>query len=116
MGFTLSPALPRNSMLDSQRSAPRIECSQAVLAAMYEFAWVNAGGEHGRLQPLWENGDRLYCRTWRNSADGVQQAFLAVLPAAEHPAITTINSLTHEFALKEYLDVAWAARPLELVQ
>lgn len=39
-----------------------------------------------------------------------------MLPAAEHPASTTISGLAHEFALKDYLDGAWAARPLELVR
>jgi PAS domain S-box-containing protein len=83
---------------------------------MTEFAWVDTGGEHRLLQPLWDDGERLYCRTWRNNAEGVRHALMAVLPAAEHPAPTTISRLAHEFALKDYLDGAWAARPLELVR
>ena len=78
-------------------------------------AWVDTGGEHRPLQPLWDDGDRLYCRTWRSIAEGVRHELIAVLPVAEHPAPTTINRLAHEFALKDYLDGAWAARPLELV-
>jgi PAS domain S-box-containing protein len=81
---------------------------------MTEFAWVDTDGEHRLLQPLWDDGERLYCRTWRNNAQGVPHALIAVLPAAE-PAPTTISRLAHEFALKDYLDGAWAARPLELV-
>jgi PAS domain S-box-containing protein len=83
---------------------------------MTELAWVDTGGEHRLLQPLWDDGERLYCRTWRNNAEGVgQEELMAVLPAAEHPAPTIISRLAHEFALKDYLDGAWAARPLELV-
>jgi PAS domain S-box-containing protein len=82
---------------------------------MTDFAWVDTGGEHRVLQPLWDDGERLYCRTWRNNAEGVQQALMAVLPATEHPAPITFSRLAHEFALKDYLDGAWATRPLELV-
>ena len=83
---------------------------------MTDFAWVDTGGERRTLQPLWDDGERLYCRTWRNNAEGDQQALLAVLPATEHPAPATFRRLAHEFALKDYLDGAWAARPLELVR
>ena len=78
--------------------------------------WVDSRGERRLLQLLWSDGERLYCRTWRNNAEGAEHALIAVLPAAEHPASTTISGLAHEFALKDYLDGAWAARPLELVQ
>ncbi len=78
--------------------------------------WVDSRGERRLLQPLWSDGERLYCRTWRNNAEGAEHALIAVLPAAEHPASTTISGLAHEFALKDYLDGAWAARPLELVR
>ena len=89
--------------------------SKAALPEMTEFAWVDTRGESQPLQPLWNDGERLYCRTWRDDAEGVRHAVMAVLPAAEHPAPTTISRLAHEFALKDYLDGAWAARPLELV-
>ena len=82
---------------------------------MTELAWVDTGGEHRILEPLWDDGERIYCRTWRNNAQGVPHAVMAVLPAAEHPAPNTISQLAHEFALKDYLDDAWAARPLQLV-
>ena len=83
---------------------------------MTDFAWVDTDGEHRVLQPLWDDGERLYCKTWRNNAEGVQQVLIAVLAATEHPASTTYSRLAHEFALKDYLDGAWAARPLELVR
>ena len=86
-----------------------------MLPAMTEFALADVGGEHQLLEPLWDDGERLYCRTWRNNTEGVRQALIAVMPVAEHPAPTTISRLVHEFELKNYLDSAWAARPLELV-
>jgi PAS domain S-box-containing protein len=82
--------------------------------AMTEFAWVDASGQHRLLQLLWEDDERLYCRTWQHQAEGIQRALVALLPTAEHP--TANSRLAHEFALKDYLDGAWAARPLELVQ
>jgi serine/threonine protein kinase len=41
---------------------------------------------------------------------------LAVFPAAEHPAPATIDRLAHEYELRDALDAAWAARPLQLVR
>jgi len=53
---------------------------------MTEFAWVDTGGGHHLLEPLWNDGERLYCKTWGNNGEGVQQELLAVVPAAEYPA------------------------------
>jgi PAS domain S-box-containing protein len=41
---------------------------------------------------------------------------VAVLPAAEYPTPGSIERLTHEYGLRDYLDGAWAARPFELVR
>ena len=68
------------------------------------------------LQVLWEDGDRVFCRTWRPGADGDPYAVLAVLPAAEHPAPATLDRLAHEYALKDELDGPWAVRPLAFVR
>ncbi len=65
---------------------------------------------------LWEDGERVFCRGWRHSPDGNQNAVLAVMPAAEHPTRPSLDRLTHEYALKDHLDGAWAVRPLELVR
>jgi predicted ATPase len=67
------------------------------------------------LEVLWEDGDRIYCKAWRND-DGVWQEFMAVLPTGEHPSPDSINRLSHEYGLKDYLDDAWALRPLELAR
>ena len=70
----------------------------------------------GGLQVLWEDGERVFCRGWRLGADGNRRAVLAVLPAAEHPSPASLARLTHEYELKDELDGAWAARPLELAR
>ena len=41
---------------------------------------------------------------------------VVVLPASEQPTRNTLDRLTHEYSLKDELDSAWAARPLELVR
>jgi PAS domain S-box-containing protein len=66
------------------------------------------------FQVLWEDGDRIFCRGQRRSADG--DTVLAVLPATEHPTPASLDRLAHEYGLKEELNGAWAVRPLELVR
>jgi hypothetical protein len=39
-----------------------------------------------------------------------------VVPAEERPSRSSLDRLTHEYGLKDELDKAWAARPLELVR
>jgi PAS domain S-box-containing protein len=75
-----------------------------------------AGKEEDSPQVLWEDGEHVFCRGWRLRADGHRFAALAVVPVAEHPPPDTIDSLAHEYGLKDELDGAWAARPLELVR
>ncbi|WP_354082031.1 AAA family ATPase [Bradyrhizobium sp. S3.3.6] len=41
---------------------------------------------------------------------------LVVLPANEHPAPAVLDRLAHEYELRDELDAAWAARPLEFVR
>ena len=48
--------------------------------------------------------------------DGSRREFLVAQPCAEHPTPGTVNRLAHEYGLKDYLDSAWALRPLELVR
>jgi PAS domain S-box-containing protein len=74
---------------------------------------LGAGAGSG-LQVLREEAERLVCRGWRTDADGTRTATLAVLAATEHPTPGTLDRLAHEYALKDQLDIAWAARPLEL--
>src|SRR5580704_14087731 len=69
-----------------------------------------------KFEVLWEDDDYVFCRGWRLGADGNRSAVLAVLPATEHPAPATLDRLNHEYGLKDDLDGAWAARPLELIR
>ena len=72
-------------------------------------------GDDG-LQVLWEDGDRVFCRGRCLSADGSRTAVLVTFPAAERPSPASLDRLDHEYGLKDELDSAWAARPLELVR
>src|SRR6516165_471643 len=67
-------------------------------------------------QVLWEDGERVFRRGWRPDDDGSRSAVLIVLPAADQPSRSSLDRLTHEYELKDELDGAWAARPLELVR
>ncbi len=69
-----------------------------------------------RLQVLWEDGERVVCRGWRPGAHGEQRAVLIALPAGERPSPASLDRLAHYYELKDELDGAWAARPLELVR
>ena len=83
---------------------------------MKPSSWFDVDGQNSPLEVLWEDSERVFCRTWRDGADGDRHAVLAVLPAAEHPTSGSLNRLTHEYELRDDLDSEWAARPLELVR
>ena len=68
------------------------------------------------LQPLWEDGERVYCRGSRVGPDGRHHAVLAAVPAAGHPTPEILDRFAHEYEMKDELDSAWAVRPLELVR
>src|ERR1043166_3843853 len=70
----------------------------------------------GGSQVLWEDGERVFRRGWRLDDNGKRRAVLMVLSAAEHPSRSSLERLTHEYELKDELDEAWAARPLDLVR
>ncbi len=65
---------------------------------------------------LSEEGEPFLCRGSRLGADGGRSAVLAVVLSAEHPPPFILDRLAHEYGLKDELDSAWAARPLELVR
>src|SRR5499425_2522991 len=70
----------------------------------------------GNSQVLWEDGERVVRRSWQLDDNGGRRPVLIVQPAADHPARSTLDRLTHEHELKHELDGAWAVRPLELVR
>ena len=61
---------------------------------------------------LWEDGERLYSRVWRDVDGDDRREFLVVQPCAEHPMQATVARLAHEYELRDYLDSEWALRPL----
>ena len=70
---------------------------------------IGAEGEDS-LEVVWEDGEFLLRRA-RLDIDGERREVLTLLPAAEHPTPATLDRFAHEYALKDKLDVAWAARP-----
>ncbi|KJC35306.1 histidine kinase [Bradyrhizobium sp. LTSP857] len=77
-------------------------------------SFLGAGWVHGQ-QVLCDDEGILLCRACRENSDGERNIVLAVLPAAEHPSPQSLDRLAHEFGLKDELDGAWAAKPLELL-
>jgi PAS domain S-box-containing protein len=77
---------------------------------------LNGAYPDGGSQVLWEDGERVFRRGWRLDDNSKQRAVLIVLPAADQPSRSSLDRLTHEYELKDELDGAWAARPLELVR
>jgi PAS domain S-box-containing protein len=82
---------------------------------MNPSSWFEVGGDSG-LRVAWEDGDRVFCRGWRDGVNGDRNTVLVVLPAAEHPTSASLNRLAHEYGLKDDLDDAWAARPVALTR
>ena len=77
---------------------------------------LNIAYSDGSSQVLWEDGERVFSRSWRLDDDGNRLAVLLVAPAADHPSRSILDRLTHEYELKDELDGAWAARPLALMR
>ncbi len=69
-----------------------------------------------RLQVLWGDGERVLFRGSRLGAEGERKPVLAVLLAADRPPPLALERLAHEYELRNELDSAWAARPLEFVR
>ena len=67
------------------------------------------------LEILSEDSGLVLGRGRRDGAEGQRSDVLVVLPASEQPNSATLDRLTHEFALRDEFDGAWAARPLDLL-
>jgi PAS domain S-box-containing protein len=76
----------------------------------------SASGGNGTLEVLWEDTGRAFCRLSRDVAERPRHAFIPILSGDDHPTLESINRLTHEYELKDYLDTAWALRPVEFVR
>jgi PAS domain S-box-containing protein len=80
---------------------------------MIPSSWSDVGVRTG-LRVAWEDGDRIFCKGWRDDADSNRNTFLLVRPADDQPTSESLNRLTHEYGLKDDLDNAWSARPVAL--
>ena len=65
-------------------------------------------GQVSSLQPLWEDGERVFCRGWREGNDNRRTAVLAVQLSADPAKASGLDRLTREY---EHLDRrgAWRA-------
>lgn len=77
---------------------------------------LGAGWEDDSLEVLWRDADRAFCRLGWDVAGGGRHAFIPILSGTEHPTLKSLNRLTHEYELREYLDRTWALQPMELVR
>jgi predicted ATPase/signal transduction histidine kinase len=67
------------------------------------------------LEVLCDDGERIFYRQRRPSADGKSNTVLIVRLTAEHPTAVSLDRFAHEYALRDELDEPWAVRPLELI-
>ena len=74
-----------------------------------------AGGGYD-LQALAEDEERIFCRGWRMAPTAPGSACSPCFPPRGPPTPVSLDRLAHEYALRDELDDAWAARPLELVR
>jgi predicted ATPase/signal transduction histidine kinase len=82
---------------------------------MRASASFGAGWENDSLEVLWEDGERAFCR-WRDRHVGDRHAFMPMVSSVGHQTLESTRRLTHEYALKDHLEAAWALRPLELLR
>ena len=68
------------------------------------------------LEVLWEGADLTFCRLSHDCANGGEYAFIPVVSGAAHSTLESINRLAREYELRDYLDAAWALRPVELMR
>jgi hypothetical protein len=61
---------------------------------------------------LWEDGERVLCRGWRDCGDGDRTAVLAVLSSAKHPTPGLVDWPGDEHGFKDELECPSAARPI----
>ncbi len=76
----------------------------------------DTAAENSRFELLWGDSERSLCRILSDGERGDRYAFMAGTSAAEHPSSESINRLTHEQGLKDYVDGAWAERQPEIIR
>jgi len=79
------------------------------------MASQDSGEICGKVQTLWADGEHIFGRA-RWTADRGNVSTIIAGHAGTQPSAAWLARLTHELALKDELDGAWAARPLALVR
>lgn len=74
-----------------------------------------AGWDDDAVEVLWKDTERLFCRLWHGGTVGYKHAFIPFPIGTEQPASESITRLRHEYGLRDYVDRAWALRPVDLV-
>jgi PAS domain S-box-containing protein len=64
---------------------------------------------------LWRDAEHALYRGWRKEEGGSRIPALVVALSASHPRPDSLDRLAHEYELRESLDPAWAARPVDFV-
>ena len=77
---------------------------------------LGAGAKDGRQQVLWKDGERVLYRELRADGTRAPHSVLALRLIAKSPPPASLDRLAHEYGLKDHLESAWAARPLELLR
>lgn len=83
---------------------------------MKASALFGPGWGDDSLEVLWRDAGRAFCKVPRDGGRDKAYAFVPLPSGSEHPALESVNRLTHEHGLQAFLDGAWALRPLELVR
>lgn len=65
-------------------------------------------------QVVWQDDGRVFRREWHTGENSAGRTVLVVRPAAESAPPGLLERFTHEYALRDVLDPAAAARPLHL--
>src|SRR5579862_144891 len=79
-------------------------------------ALSDVSGQYDARQVLWQDSERVFCRLLRGDAEGPRHAFIPIFDGANPPALESVKRLSQEYELKDYLDGAWALRPVELLR
>ncbi len=82
-----------------------------MLSMLFPKAEIDLG-----FDTTWEAGDRTFGRGWLLHADGGKAPAMGVWATDDHRLPATVDRLTHEFALRDDLDPAWSARPLDVLR
>jgi PAS domain S-box-containing protein len=82
---------------------------------MVQWSSLDTEGSDRHAVVLWEDGERRFLRFPYKRGESEPRDCIAVLPAEEVPGNGVVSRLAHEYALRDYLDGAWALRPVELL-